>query len=261
MNNQESTQRRARSFDALAEEYDRHRPTYPPDLIVEVINYAGRAVEHGVLEIGAGTGKATLAFAAEGLTVVALEPGEQMAAVLAREAAEHGVADLITLRRSSFETLQESDGPFGLIYSAQAFHWTDPQTRWERLVSLLSRGGALALFSNHWELDSGKHDVAAARDLTHRRGGPEVEPDLRDTGEDWETHLRDHDQLEHVEHRTFTEAQIVPTGNYLALMATTSQYAVLPEPERELALTELGRLLGPETHLGIWTMLDLARRA
>ena len=53
---------RALSFGAVASAYERYRPGYPDELVDEVLAYAGRPVRTA-LEVGAGTGKATRAFA------------------------------------------------------------------------------------------------------------------------------------------------------------------------------------------------------
>jgi len=58
---------RRRSFDATAELYDAVRPSYPDALADEVLARAGRRV----LEIGAGTGKATVVFARRGASIEA----------------------------------------------------------------------------------------------------------------------------------------------------------------------------------------------
>src|ERR1051325_8579807 len=83
------------SFDANAELYDAVRPSYPDALADDVIARAGRRI----LEIGAGTGKATAVFARRGASIVAIEPGPSMAAVLRRNTAELDV----TVEETTFE--------------------------------------------------------------------------------------------------------------------------------------------------------------
>ncbi|WP_460492072.1 hypothetical protein [Dactylosporangium cerinum] len=53
---------RARVFGEVADDYERFRPDYPPALIDDVLAYAGLDGA-AALEVGAGTGKATVAFA------------------------------------------------------------------------------------------------------------------------------------------------------------------------------------------------------
>jgi len=75
-------ERRRVSFDARAELYDEVRPAYPDVLAADVLERAAPGRTARMLEIGAGTGKATLVFAHRGAVIVALEPGPRMAAVL-----------------------------------------------------------------------------------------------------------------------------------------------------------------------------------
>jgi len=50
-------------YDKLADFYDKYRPDYPEELITTIINRAELAAGSKVLEIGAGSGKATAQFA------------------------------------------------------------------------------------------------------------------------------------------------------------------------------------------------------
>lgn len=90
---------RALSFGAAAAAYERFRPGYPDELVDAVVAYAGRPVRTA-LEIGAGTGKATRAFAARGIAVTATEPDRVMLAELGK----HVPATVVTVQ-ASFEDL------------------------------------------------------------------------------------------------------------------------------------------------------------
>ena len=65
-----------RVFDEVAEDYDRHRPTYPDMLVDRACEGIGPGA--AVLEIGCGTGQLTRSLLARGLRVTAVEPGEQL---------------------------------------------------------------------------------------------------------------------------------------------------------------------------------------
>src|SRR2546430_12182297 len=79
---------RARSFGAVAADYDRYRPRYPDQLADDVVAaLPGRRV----LEVGAGTGIATAAFAARGMAMTCVEPDAEMAAVLLGELTRAGL--------------------------------------------------------------------------------------------------------------------------------------------------------------------------
>ena len=46
-------------FNDIADEYDKWRPTYAPELFADIMAYSGINQSSNVLEVGIGTGKAT----------------------------------------------------------------------------------------------------------------------------------------------------------------------------------------------------------
>ena len=65
-------------FDEVAAEYDRHRPTYPDELVDQACAVAGIGSGDQVLEIGCGSGQLTRSLVARGLHVTAVEPGTRL---------------------------------------------------------------------------------------------------------------------------------------------------------------------------------------
>ncbi|MER5895917.1 methyltransferase domain-containing protein, partial [Streptomyces sp. NPDC001876] len=68
-------------FDEDAELYDRARPGYPPELYDGLAELAGARPGSRVLEVGCGTGQATVPLAGRGCRITAVEAGARMAAV------------------------------------------------------------------------------------------------------------------------------------------------------------------------------------
>jgi SAM-dependent methyltransferase len=134
-------------FGEVAEQYDRARPSYPDALVDAVVAYAGLRDGDRVLEVGCGTGKATVPFAARDFRVLALEPDPDMAAIASRNCSHLGV----TIENASFEEWHAAPGSFEVLMSAQAWHWIEPETRLGKAHDLLVPGGALALFWNRSE--------------------------------------------------------------------------------------------------------------
>src|SRR5690349_224758 len=66
-------------FDQVADDYDAVRPGYPPALIEDIINLAALPSAAKILEIGCGTGQATLPFAQRGYHITCLEIGPALA--------------------------------------------------------------------------------------------------------------------------------------------------------------------------------------
>jgi len=137
---------RARSFGAAAADYDKYRPRYPDQLVDDVV-----AVLPGrhVLEVGAGTGIATAAFAARGMAMTCIEPDAEMAAMLSAKFAADADLHVNVATFEEWAAARPAGAPgFDGLISAQAWHWTDPNTRWADADAAVRSGGMIALFWN-----------------------------------------------------------------------------------------------------------------
>jgi len=156
-------------FGEEPELYDRARPGYSDAMVADVLIFgdldprASRA-----LEIGAGTGKATVAFARSGLRVHALEPDPAMAAVAERNCREYPDVDVEV---TSFEDWARGDGAFDLVFSAQAWHWLRPEVRCTLAAAALVPEGTLALLWHRVRWTAGD-PVRAALDHCYRTCAP-----------------------------------------------------------------------------------------
>ncbi|MFG2228370.1 class I SAM-dependent methyltransferase [Streptomyces sp. NPDC048644] len=97
----------SRTFDEDAELYDRARPGYPPELFDDLAEVVGTGPGCRVLEVGAGTRKATLPLAERGCRITAVELGAGMAAVARRNLAGFGAVEVVT---ADFEAWQHVAG-------------------------------------------------------------------------------------------------------------------------------------------------------
>jgi SAM-dependent methyltransferase len=225
---------RRTSFDEEAGLYDRARPSYAEPLVDEVIAHSRIPPDGRILEVGAGTGKATVLFARRGYSLVALEPGANLANVLRKNVAAF---PKVRIERSTFEAWPGADGTFDLVISAQAFHWVDPAVRYRKAAAALRPGGALALIRNEQfdlppslraELDMAyaRHFPAAAdqgsHDVEARRRGLVAE--IEGSG-----------QFGPVHSAVFPWIQRYSARQYLDLLNTHSDHAVL-EPRSRQAL-------------------------
>jgi len=134
------------TFDDDAELYDQARPGYPPALFADLAELADLGPDSRVLEIGCGTGQATVPLAQRGYTVVAVELGSNMASVARRKLASFGAATVVV---SAFEDWPLPAEPFDAVVSATAFHWLDPAIRVSKSADALRAGGTLATISTH----------------------------------------------------------------------------------------------------------------
>ena len=134
----------AGTFDAASELYQQARPEYPTELIDQVIEVTGvRAGDH-LLEIGCASGKATLPFARRGFRITGIEPGENLAAEARRNLAPYAS---VTIVQARFEDWHVPEGAaFDMVFAATAWHWVDPDVRYQRSWQALRPGGHLAFW-------------------------------------------------------------------------------------------------------------------
>ncbi|MCA8914860.1 MAG: class I SAM-dependent methyltransferase [Planctomycetes bacterium] len=113
-----------------------HRPPYPA-LVFEVLK---RIAKPGpVLEIGAGSGDATLELAWRFDRIDAIEPSAAMLAMAARRTGRN-----IRWIQSSFEDAELSP-PYGLAVAAESLHWTNWSVSLPKIADALAPGAVLAL--------------------------------------------------------------------------------------------------------------------
>jgi SAM-dependent methyltransferase len=136
---------RARSFETVAEEYERHRPDYPPEAIEWAAAELGLEAGARVLDVGAGTGKLTRALVAAGFHATAVEPGgamlDQLRLAVPEAEPYEAPAEAIPLPAESADA----------AFAAQAFHWFDRERALPELHRVVKPGGGLALLWNWWD--------------------------------------------------------------------------------------------------------------
>src|SRR2546423_6784585 len=136
---------RARSFESVAAEYERHRPEYPEEALRWAAERLGLEGAARVLDVGAGTGKLTRGLVALGFEVVAVEPGAPMLAQLRTSVPEAGALE------GPAESIRLADASVGAAFAGQAFHWFDPERALPELHRVIRPGGGLALLWNWWD--------------------------------------------------------------------------------------------------------------
>lgn len=214
------------SFDARAELYDAVRPSYPGALADDVIARGGRRM----LEIGAGTGKATVVFARRGASIVALEPGASLAAVL-----RGNVAGLdVTVEETTFEAWPNT-GAFEVVMSAQAFHWVDPAVRYVKTAAVLAPRGTLAVIRNEKApLERGlRADLDAAYARWHPRSDDRPDDDaVAAARADLVGQIDASGRFGPVDVRLYPWTETCTTARYLDLIDTYSDHALLAAEQR-----------------------------
>ena len=136
---------RARSFAAVADAYDRARPSYP-DAAATWLTGGAAARGSLVLELGAGTGKLTEVLVRGGQELVVTEPLLDMVRHLRDRLPVSPVvatAERIPMSRRSVDT----------VVCGQSFHWFDHDVALAEIAQVLRPGGHLAVVWNRYDTD------------------------------------------------------------------------------------------------------------
>jgi SAM-dependent methyltransferase len=256
-------ERRRLSFGGVAELYDRSRPSYPAALVDDVLEFAGAAPGDAALEVGAGTGKATVQFAERGLRILALEPSAQMAEVARRNLRAY---ENVTIEENDFERWRGDGREFRLVFSAQAWHWVSPDVRYAAARAALTAGGALAPFWNvpDWSVS----ELREALGEVYRRHGRDgdtddpLNPVSRSGEEDWVAEIAATTGFTDAEVRRYRWESDYSTERYLDLLRTHSACLILEPDPREGLLADVGQVIeahGGAFRMNLVTLLCLAR--
>ena len=231
------------TFDQIAESYHRVRPDYPEALYDDLVVLAGLTPGDRLLEVGCGTGKATLPLARRGFRITCVELGAGLAATARRNLAGF---DAQVVQRSLEDWRPPQ--PVSLVYAATAWHWVDPAVRYQRAWEALRPGGHLALWaSEHVFPDGGDPFFREIQDVYDEIGEglpagaawprpgelPDRTAEIESGGLFTVTHVRRFDW----ERRYDAEG-------YLALLNTFSGHIAMEDWQRERLYGEIRDRLG-----------------
>jgi SAM-dependent methyltransferase len=212
----------SRSFELVADVYERARPGYPAEAVAWIAEQLDLRHGRTVLDLGAGTGKLTRALLETGARVIAVEPGDAMRAELERAAP--GAEAL----RGSAEEIPLPDASVDAIAVGQAFHWFRHDVAIPELHRALRAGGGVALIWNSRDPELPLH-----REIGELIA-PFVPPD-RPASEEWSRQLEESELFGPLEERRFSFVQQLHADGLAERMASVSFVAAAPpEARREL---------------------------
>ncbi len=132
------------SFDAFANNYHSIRPGYPASLFEDIKVQCKINTGSHLLEIGAGSGIATVELAKLGCNIVAIEPGTHLATIAKRQTKQFKNVQIVEETFEHFQTTNK----FEAILAFTAFHWLNEETKFQQVCDLLNDWGSLVLVWN-----------------------------------------------------------------------------------------------------------------
>jgi SAM-dependent methyltransferase len=235
-------------------------------MIEDVLAYADPASD--ILEVGAGTGKATIAFAARGVTLTCLEPDPRMAARLETECAPFPNVSIVIAGLEQWVPPSKFDA----LIAAQSWHWVDPARRWDLAHNAVRTGGAIALFWNKYIVADdelrGELEQVDRRFEVDNGSSPNgvtsaTYPEEIILEEGWPAYdLASDARFEDLVSRRYRRTQLYSTATYLDLLASSSSYRIIDDSARDALMVEVASVIEQsdgELELSVVTDLFLAR--
>jgi len=231
-------------FDEAAELYDAVRPGYPDELFDDIAELTGLGPGFRVLEVGCGTGQATLGFAERGCEVVCVDPGGSLVEVARRKLEGYPVEFVV----SRFEDWVPS-GSYNLVASGTAWHWVEPDVGYCKAAAALGRGGFIALFWNlHPEPFTGFFvDVQRVyRRVVPEWGDPRERPPTAQRIDETSRSVEASGLFEKPVVRRYLWKRNYSGDDYVRLLDTYSDHRALPQGVKERLYGGVGRLIDEE---------------
>jgi SAM-dependent methyltransferase len=193
-----------------------------------------------VIDLAAGTGRLTRELLAAGAPVTAVEPVDEMRALISGAPAVAGTA----------ESIPFGDASLDAVFTAEAFHWFDAPAALPEIARVLRPGGGLALM---WNVGLPQDDeqpwraqiVELVKDIYFHPQGrrtpaasgndPTDRVEWR-TGPGWE-------HFEPIHDRSFEHVQRMTVEDYVAFVGSWSFVGALDEQPRAELLGEVAAVL------------------
>jgi ubiquinone/menaquinone biosynthesis C-methylase UbiE len=241
------------TFSTIPKQYDKARLGYPDPLFRDIIRYSKLTKNDPVLEIGIGTGKATLPFVRYSNHLIANDISRELVSIAKEKLKRYQRMKYII---GQFENIKLPKNHFKLIYSAQSFHWIKPGIQFTKTRALLKPGGVLALFwnFNYYNKGIGKWAMKLHKKYSSAKGGKAIEIIQR---------LKRHHNFTDATTKEYRRTIRMGRADYISMQTSFSWYLALSKKRKKQALAELHQKLNqyPKTiRIPIKTILIMARK-
>ena len=246
------------TFDTVASKYEKFRPGYVEELYRAIFNYISIDDKSNVVEIGSGGGQATGTILKTGCKLTAVECGEHFSDLLLKKFKGYPDFSVVTAK---FEDVQLETNAYDFVFSASAFHWIPEEIGYEKVFSILRKGGVFARFANHPYRDKGNPILSQEIDdiyeeyyykYHNKKRKPLVEYTQEDAKELAQVATRY--GFTDIQYALFYRERIFNAKEYIELLGTYSDHIAIEESIRKKFFSKIEEAINH--HGGTITIYD-----
>ena len=230
------------TFDTEASKYDKMRPGYADELFQAIFEYVKIGEVSRVVEVGSGSGQATLPVLKTGCELTSVEYGENFSKMLMEKFGGYKGFKVIT---GKFEDVDLEDDAYDLVFSATAFHWVPEEIGYPKVYSALKPGGAFARFANRPRNSQNDPELALEIDALYEEYYNKAY-DIKSGTKKW-----------------FTEEKAFTADEYTQLLGTYSDHIAIEETIRNEFFSKIAAAInrhGGKIIISDTMDLELARK-
>ncbi len=231
------------TFDFIASEYEKYRPTYPDELFTDLIDYSGIKPNASILEIGCGSGQATSSLVNRGYTnITCIELGSNLAKITSEKFVDYAN---LTVINSSFEDWNAEENTYDLAISATAFHFIEPKYGYKKVRRLLRRTGSIGFF---WIVHVQLYDqIHTEIRSIYQRYAPHLDDSIKARPEEVIIERRrlteSNNLFENIIVKEYRWMDTYSSDNYISLLNTHSKHQQLTEDIRNQLFYEMRNII------------------
>ena len=229
-----------RHFGSISKLYDKARVSYPPALIQDILNFSGLKTEK-VLDIGCGTGQATILLGEKGFNVTGLDLDCDMVKVAK---AKCSFLFNVDFKTGAFEEIEFADRYFNLVLSGMAWHWISSEKHYEKVHRILKNNGVIALFWSYQQKEKSDF-VRDVSQIVDKYGGINRGPTgskVLEIAHDSIDELKKSNLFTSVEFHEYNEEIQFTKKQYLDLLISYGWVQKLSESKRKEFVDEIKKI-------------------
>lgn len=226
------------TFNTVYHEYDKWRPTYLRELYDDIFDIKEITPLSNVLEIGIGTGQATLPILETGCNLTAIELGDQLAEYVKEKYKKY---EKFNVKNIAFQDFECPSNSFDFIFSASAFHWIPEEIGYTKVFDMLKSGGIFARFANHPYKDKGRNEIHVAFEKIYAKymPGSSIANEYNEENAKHRADLAVKYGFTDISYKLYYRTRSFTADEYTMLLGTYSDHIVIEESTRKKFFSEI----------------------